>query len=158
MPIPHRPQSGERNSFLSGEQNMGFDVPAGVADKVKQETEKEYKYGEYEVIKETYDFLEFLKGQIGMGVVLEIISRDYTKIENGDLTKLDCEGTQITFLPELPANLQRLDCVGTQITSLPELPANLQKLDCDNTPLSKNLEENEKLIKYCSEHNILLFI
>jgi len=158
MPIPHRSQSGEGKSFLSGEQNAGFEVPSGIIGKVEKEAKKEYEYGEQKVNRDTYDFLKYLETQIGENGVLMVISRPHTKIENGDLINLDCAFSQITSLPELPDSLQQLWCFNIQITSLPELPASLQILNCSGTPLSRNPEEKDKLKKYCKEHNIFLSI
>jgi len=135
MPIPQL-QSERGKSFLSGEQNTGFEVPVGVVDKIKKEAKKEYKYGEHIVNRETYDFLRSLEGQIGISEVLEVISRDNTKIENGDLIKLNCNATQIITLPELPASLQVLYCSHTSIISLPKLPTGLQELGCSFAPIT----------------------
>jgi Leucine-rich repeat (LRR) protein len=51
------------------------------------------------------------------------------------VTRLLCQGNELTALPELPANLTELNCNSNQLTTLPELPASLTELYCAHNQL-----------------------
>ncbi len=58
---------------------------------------------------------------------------DYLPELQGSLKELYCSNTNIDSLPELPDSLEVLDCSYTNTDSLPELPDSLQALSCENT-------------------------
>jgi len=74
------------------------------------------------------------------------------------LTKLVCEYSQLTSLPEnLPSSLRILNCGNNQLTSLPEnLPSSLTELYCSNNQLT-SLPENLPVsltILYCDNNQL----
>ena len=52
------------------------------------------------------------------------------------VTRLLCQGNELTALPELPASLTMLICYRNQLTTLPKLPASLAQLYCEHNQLT----------------------
>ena len=72
------------------------------------------------------------------------------------VTKLECDGNQLTTLPELPDNLTVLYCGRNKLTSLPILPANLSEIDCRNNQLTTLPELPASLFKLdCRDNRTL---
>jgi Leucine-rich repeat (LRR) protein len=68
------------------------------------------------------------------------------------LKELDCSGSNLTELPELP-NCETLDCYNNQLTKLPELPK-CQTLSCYNNKLTKLPELPNCKILYCRNNKL----
>lgn len=49
---------------------------------------------------------------------------------------LNCNGNQLTTLPELPNSIKSIDCWGNQLTTLPKLPNSLKTLMCWDNQLA----------------------
>ena len=72
------------------------------------------------------------------------------------VTKLECDGNQLTTLPELPDNLTVLYCGRNKLTSLPILPANLSEIYCRNNQLTTLPELPDSLFKLdCRDNRTL---
>ena len=95
----------------------------------------------------------------GIGV-LNINSLELTSIDGiqffSDLYGLACWGNQLTYLPELPQNLDTLVCSNNQLTSLPELPQSLTYLSVWNNQLSSLPELPQSLTYFiCSQNQLI---
>ena len=71
------------------------------------------------------------------------------------LTTLICYRNQLTTLPKLPASLAQLYCEHNQLTKLPELPDNLTELYCEGNQLTTLPELPDNLTKlYCGRNKL----
>lgn len=71
------------------------------------------------------------------------------------LKELDCEGNQLTELPDLPNTLEGLDCESNQLTELPELPSTLAVLDCSQNQIEQLPKLPEKLNNLSCGENVI---
>ena len=71
------------------------------------------------------------------------------------VTRLLCQGNELTALPELPASLTTLICYRNQLTTLPKLPASLAQLYCEHNQLTKLPELPDSLTELYCEGNQL---
>ncbi len=87
--------------------------------KVVADLEEKFGTKEYLGVKMNYETLTFFKGlvsRVGEEASMKIVENGDTRINDaGALTRLYCNNTQITSLPELPAGLTELHLTGTPL-------------------------------------------
>lgn len=72
-----------------------------------------------------------------------------------DLTYLNCNYNNLTYLPELPRKLQILSCTDNQITSLPPLPDSVVSLYASRNQLISLPQLNSVISQIVVDYNLI---